>query len=236
MLNTKTIWRDNTMPPTNYIWMRTNTRNELIGVYEWLNGEWHRIRFGGNTDYRDTYSKAEIEYLLQYTEQEIVRKLLEGEYEITEWLVDDELDLESEKAVQNKVVTAELNNKLDKTEFEEFKDTIPGLAGIRYGDTEYWSGQTNYIPDQGAIIIYSDYRTKLVNGQPVDVPGIKIGNGNAYVQDLAFVGDDLANILYSHILDTAIHITPQERDFWNNKLNVDDNAEVVDDALIFNRN
>jgi hypothetical protein len=39
MLNMKTIWRDNTMPPTNYIWMRTNMRHELIGVYEWLNGE-----------------------------------------------------------------------------------------------------------------------------------------------------------------------------------------------------
>ena len=224
------------MPPTNYIWMRTNTRNELIGVYEWLNGEWHRIKFGGDSDYRDTYSKAEIEYLLQYTEQEIVRKLLEGEYEITDWVIDNELSLDSEKPVQNKVVTAELSNKLDKADFEAFKDTIPGLAGINYGTTEYWNSQGNYIPKQGEILIYSDYSTKEVNGQTVNVPGIKIGSGNAYVRDLVFVGEDLADALYSHIMDTAIHVTARDKDFWNNKINVDDNAEVISETLIFNRN
>lgn len=66
------------MPPTNYIWMRTNIKHELIGVYEWLNGEWHRIKFGGDSDYKDVYSKTEIDYLLQWTEQEILRKLIEG--------------------------------------------------------------------------------------------------------------------------------------------------------------
>lgn len=224
------------MPPTNYIWMRTNMRHELIGVYEWLNGEWHRIRFGGDSDYRDVYSKTEVDYLLQWTEQEILRKLVDGEYEIDDFVIDDELSLESTHAVQNKVITAELQGKVDKTEFDDFKNTIPGLAGINYGSKEYWSGKTEYIPKQGEIIIYSNYKTKDVNGQTVNVPGIKIGNGNAYVQDLAFIGDDLANVLYSHIMDTAIHVTPQERDFWNNKINVDDNAEVVDNALIFNRN
>ena len=224
------------MPPTNYIWMRTNIQDELIGVYEWFNGEWHRIKFGGDSDYRNVYSKTEVDYLLQWTEQEIIRKLIEGEYEIDDFVIDDELSLESEHAVQNKVITAELQNKIDRTEFDAFKDTIPGLAGINYGDTEYWNNRYGYVPEQGAIIIYSDYGHKIVDGQVVDVPGIKIGNGNAYVQDLAFVGDSLANVIYSHIMDTAIHITPQERDFWNNKLNVDDNAEVVNDSLIFNRN
>lgn len=45
------------MPPTNYIWMRTNVKNELIGVYEWLNGKWHKI----DIDYedKDVYTKTE---------------------------------------------------------------------------------------------------------------------------------------------------------------------------------
>ena len=236
MRNIKTIWRDNTMPPTNYIWMRTNMQNELIGVYEWLNGEWHRIKFGGDTDYKDVYSKTEIDYLLQWTEQEILRKLIEGEYEISGLIIDDELSLESTNAVQNKVVTAELQNKVDKSEFDAFKDTIPGLAGISYGNTEYWNSQPAYIPKQGEIIIYSDYQTKEVDGQIINIPGIKIGSGNAYVKDLVFVGDDLADALYSHIMDTAIHVTPRDKDFWNNKLNVDDDAEVINESLIFNRN
>lgn len=66
-------------------------------------------------DGSDTYTKDEIDALLQYTEQEIINKLLSGEYEII--TIDDELSEESENPVQNKVITAELNKKLDKVEF-----------------------------------------------------------------------------------------------------------------------
>lgn len=52
---------------------------------------------------------------MQYTEQEIINKLLSGEYKII--TIDDELSEESENPVQNKVITAELNKKLDKVEF-----------------------------------------------------------------------------------------------------------------------
>lgn len=224
------------MPPTNYIWMRTNMRNELIGVYEWLNGEWHRIKFGGDTDYRDVYSKTEVDYLLQWTEQEIIRKLMEGEYEIEDYIIDDELSLESKNAVQNKVITAELNKKLDKSEFDAFKENISSLAGISYGSKDYWNQQIGYVPKAGEIIIYSDYKTKEVDGQIINIPGIKIGEGSGYVQDLPFVNEDLADTLWNHILDTAIHVTPQEKDRWNNKLNVDDYAEVINGSLTFNRN
>ena len=39
-----------------------------------------------------------------------------------------------------------------------------------------------------------------------------------------------------HINNMEIHTTLAEKTFWNNKLNVNDLAEVVDDSLIFNRN
>ena len=87
MRNTKKIWRDNTMPPTNYIWMRVNLRNELIGVYEWLNGHWYKINI--NSGGCDSYSKTEVDLLLEYTEQEIVRKIIAGEYDIGNIAVDD---------------------------------------------------------------------------------------------------------------------------------------------------
>lgn len=104
------------MPPTNYIWMRTNLNKELVGIYEWYNGKWHPIELTP-TD-KDYYTKTEVDTLLQYTEQEIIRKLANGEYEIDfNITIDDHLSLESENPVQNKVVTEELNKKLDKVEF-----------------------------------------------------------------------------------------------------------------------
>lgn len=109
----KKIWRDNTMPPTNYVWMKTNLKGELIGVYEWYDGKWRPISIG--PDGCDTYTKEEIDALLENTEQEIIHKIITGDYHLI--TVDDELSEESENPVQNKVITRELKKKLDKVEF-----------------------------------------------------------------------------------------------------------------------
>lgn len=109
---------------------------------------------------------------------------------------------------------------------------------IRYNTTYYWNRQVGFIPKAGEVIIYSDYKTAVIDGKTVTVPGIKIGSGNGYVQDLAFVtgggADD--DLLLPHLADTVVHITQAERDYWNNKLNVTDSQEVVEETLIFNRN
>ena len=39
-----------------------------------------------------------------------------------------------------------------------------------------------------------------------------------------------------HINNPNVHTSVTEKLFWNNKLNVDDTSEVVDAALVFNRN
>lgn len=104
------------MPPTNYIWMKLNMKRELIGVYEWLNGNWHKININDG-DSCDSYSKAEVDYLLEYTEQEIIDKLISGEYDIGGIVVDSELSDTSRNAVENRVITAELNQKLNRSEF-----------------------------------------------------------------------------------------------------------------------
>ena len=84
--------------------------------------------------------------------------------------------------------------------------------------------------------VIADKSSKIVDGKTILIPGVKIGSGNAYVQDLAFVGDDVADTLLQHINNAAIHVTLADKEYWNNKLNVDDDAEVVDGALVFNRN
>lgn len=122
-----------------------------------------------------------------------------------------------------------------KGDIDAIKEKLDKLS-ILYGDTAYWNSHSSYIPKQGEIIIYSDKSSKEVDGETVYIPGIKVGSGNAYVSDLAFVGDDVADFLLAHINDNVRHITAAERSSWNNKLNVDDNFEVVDGVLIFNRN
>ena len=70
----------------------------------------------------------------------------------------------------------------------------------------------------------------------VNIPGIKIGDGRAYVQDLPFIDEELRDTIMEHINNQDIHVSLQEKLFWNNKINVNDSMELVDGSLIFNRN
>ena len=142
-------------------------------------------------------------------------------------------------AVENKTIYPEaswtqhgLMSVVDKIKL----DNLPNDINIYYGTTSHWNDAEGFIPEPGAIVIYSDYASKEVDGETVYIPGIKIGSGNGYVQDLAFIGDEERDALLSHIADTDSHASAVEKAKWSNKLNVNDYAEVVDEALIFTRN
>lgn len=118
--------------------------------------------------------------------------------------------------------------------------TIDTRIKQKHDSTANWNAARGFIPLKGELIIYNDYKTieKVVDGElrMVQIPGLKIGDGLTYVQDLPFVDEELRDRLMMHINNPNIHVTLQDRLFWNNKLNVDDNAELVDGALVFNRN
>lgn len=94
--------------------------------------------------------------------------------------------------------------------------------GIEYHTTEYWDARRLYIPNAGEIIIYSDKR-----GQ--NMPALKIGDGSSYLIDLPFLDD----LMMAHIRNTEIHVSAEDRIFWNNKLNCEDIVE--DENLQLNR-
>ena len=127
--------------------------------------------------------------------------------------------------------------------------TINTRIQLKRDTTENWNNARGFIPMAGEVIVYTDYETKTYQTEEygetvtktVQIPNIKIGTGNAYVQDLAFVDEKTRDILMAHIQDYDIHVTLQEKVFWNNKINVDDAAEQVsgelaDETLILNRN
>ena len=111
-----------------------------------------------------------------------------------------------------------------------------GGAVAKAKTTAEWNATSGFVPEAGEIIIYTDYQTVTEGGETRYIPGIKIGSGNAYVQDLAFMGERDSEILIAHIHDAIMHTTVAEKAFWDNKLNVTDAREVVGETLIFNRN
>lgn len=128
-------------------------------------------------------------------------------------------------------------------------DKLNTRIQLKRDTTENWNNARGFIPLAGEVIIYTDYETKTYEVEEygetvtktVNIPNIKIGTGNAYVQDLAFVDEKTRDILMDHINNHDIHVTLQEKLFWDNKVNIDDSyaqihQELEDETLIFNRN
>ena len=109
--------------------------------------------------------------------------------------------------------------------------TAESLYIVSENTVEGWSQTPTYIPKNGEIVLYTDYAK---DDQDRPIPAIKMGDGSAFVADLPFVNDDIRNDLLEHINDHVVHITDEERNFWNNKLNYE--YDVGDENLILNRN
>ena len=108
-------------------------------------------------------------------------------------------------------------------------------VSIEVNTSQYWSGQAGrQISKQGTFYVYSD--GYLAEDGVTYIPRIKLGDGSSYIMDLPFLDQGLLNMIVNHINDGEVHITQTERLFWNNKLNVDDNQQIVNNSLIFNRN
>lgn len=107
---------------------------------------------------------------------------------------------------------------------------LSDLHIVSENTTAGWNTMPDYIPKQGEICIYTDYEVIEEDGQVINVPGIKIGDGNAYVVDLPFSSSS-ARQLEEHISNTVVHTTQEEKDFWSAKLNYD----ITGENLIFNR-
>ena len=95
----------------------------------------------------------------------------------------------------------------------------------RRNTTEYWRLHPHFIPLDGEIVVYTDY--SVVDGKTI--PGIKIGDGKTYIVDLPFL---VEGSLTTHINNASIHVSEEDRNFWNNKLNY----YMEGETLVFTRN
>ena len=100
----------------------------------------------------------------------------------------------------------------------DFAEIVKAKASIRLGTKEYWNNNPLIVPEKGELIVYTDYSSKIVDGQTVYIPRMKIGDGSVVVVDLPYVGDDIELMIQAHILDNDLHLRHGERQFWNNKV------------------
>lgn len=80
--------------------------------------------------------------------------------------------------------------------------------------TANWNSQKTLISKKDVVYVYTDHESKTVDGKTMDIPGIKIGDGKAYLIDLPFTD----TLMMDHIRNSGIHVTQNEKNFWNNKV------------------
>lgn len=109
-----------------------------------------------------------------------------------------------------------------------FYPTGPSVQ--KHDTTANWSTRTSYIPKAGEIIVYTDY--KIIEGTLI--PNIKIGDGTTYVVDLPFVVSESDYDWEEHIHNHSIHVTPEEKLFWSNKVTTDE-IDIENERLILTK-
>lgn len=134
-------------------------------------------------------------------------------------------------AINTQKALEKLNEKIDIVQ-----------SSILYDTKAHWDSQPSLRTKANTIYVYTDAFTYTVDGQQVVVAGIKVGDGNAYLIDVAFITDYLANAIVelnqtvqNHLDDNVRHITSAERTKWNNKINYE-LSEEDQELLIINRN
>lgn len=101
------------------------------------------------------------------------------------------------------------------------------LSSSSINTSDGWNLKKTYVPKRGEIVIYLD--RSIIDD--IAYPGVKIGDGNAYVADLPFIGDDtmiaLLSAIRDHVGNLDIHVTSEEKERWNNKLNYEIHGEEL---------
>ena len=126
-----------------------------------------------------------------------------------------------EKFLAAQISAAAVSGKLNVSQSMAGSLALSGRASdipIHYGTTEYWNSQRELVGKKSHIYVYSDFGETEIDGQVVAVPNIKIGDGNAFLIDNPFITASVEELLKMHVDDSSVHISADERDFWNNKV------------------
>lgn len=99
---------------------------------------------------------------------------------------------------------------------------------------EEWNNDKDLISQKGTLYIYTNYKViKDQEDNEIFLPGIKLGDGKAYLIDLPFLNTDTFNEqILDHINNKVIHVSLEDRMFWNNKLNL---VQPESQTLVLNR-
>ena len=96
------------------------------------------------------------------------------------------------------------------------------------GTTAYFEGVKTTVPPRGQLVIFSDLRSIGItksdgSKSTITSAGIKVGDGIKTIEQLPFIDW----FYWDHLNDANIHVTAEEKTFWNNKISCEVNDEIL---------
>ncbi len=109
---------------------------------------------------------------------------------------------------------------------------------VYYSKTkEEWNSNIHQLSEKNVLYIYTNYKMIEQDGEEFLLPGLKVGDGTSYLIDLPFLNSGDNSTINQQILDhmnnRVIHITAEQRSFWNNKLNYQ--PQLINETLVLNK-
>lgn len=103
------------------------------------------------------------------------------------------------------------------------------LPNVYIRTTQEWNENPNFIGQSGVLYVYSDYIEEEVIEQGETrkklIPGIKVGDGQAYLIDAPFINN------------RSFYISESDRARWNNKISFPNDSKTYsvgqDQNLVF---
>ena len=90
--------------------------------------------------------------------------------------------------------------------------------------TDDFEDMKTTVPSIGQLFILTDLRSiTKSDGTTITSAGIKVGDGIKTIEQLPFIDW----FYWDHINDANIHVTAEQKTFWNNKIT----CEVLDETL-----
>lgn len=158
----------------------------------------------------------------------LLQKISVKDYDAAWVLPVDSVSPDNDGPVMSSAVYAAILNAVD--------NIMSTCAPVYYDTEENWNAARTIITEKRAIYVYSNHR--YINdghGNQYPVPSIKIGDGTSYLIDMPFINQDLEIELWNHINNQIIHITQEERLFWNDKVTCYMDENNIEN-LIFSKN
>ena len=161
---------------------------------------------------------AEIPYPSMQNIDSLVDEYLRNRSVIQDFIKEYNNSQESKQLIKELILDAVFDLQAEVDDLKELVKSIRvNNLEFKVDTKENWDAQRDLVSDANTVYFYRNFKTvQLDNNTFQNIPGMKLGDGSAFLIDLPFMSD--SGLFWDHINDQVRHIPSAERANWHDKV------------------